>query len=138
MENATKALLIAGGVLIAILLIAMGMKIFNSGAGAGEQVGGVMDTTAVTTFNSQFTKYIRDDANRTQVNSLIQKVMASNASNVHKVELKGNALENPSTGYWRISSAYTGNKFKVRLYDGSEVAYDGDGYIVRIWIHKGS
>ena len=30
MENASKALLIAGAVLIVILLIAMGMKIFRS------------------------------------------------------------------------------------------------------------
>ena len=30
MENATKALLIAGSVLIAILLIALGLRIFNS------------------------------------------------------------------------------------------------------------
>lgn len=34
MENATKALLIAAAVLIVILIIALGMRIFNSTSGA--------------------------------------------------------------------------------------------------------
>ena len=36
MENATKALLIAAAVLIVILLIAFGMKIFNSTSGVSQ------------------------------------------------------------------------------------------------------
>ena len=37
MENATKALLIAAAVLIVILIIAFGMRIFNSTSGASSQ-----------------------------------------------------------------------------------------------------
>ena len=37
MENATKALLIAAAVLIVILIIALGMRIFNSTSGASKQ-----------------------------------------------------------------------------------------------------
>lgn len=37
MENATKALLIAAAVLIVILVIALGMRIFNSTSGASGQ-----------------------------------------------------------------------------------------------------
>ena len=36
MENASKALLIAAAVLIVILLIAFGMRIFNSASSAGD------------------------------------------------------------------------------------------------------
>lgn len=36
MENASKALLIAGSVLVVIVLIAVGMRILNSTAGASE------------------------------------------------------------------------------------------------------
>ena len=36
MENATKALLIAAAVLIVILVIALGMRIFNSTSGAAK------------------------------------------------------------------------------------------------------
>ena len=37
MENATKALLIAAAVLIVILVIALGMRIFNSTSGATKE-----------------------------------------------------------------------------------------------------
>ena len=46
MENASKALLIAAGVLIVILLIAFGMSIFNSTGETADQataVGGQID-----------------------------------------------------------------------------------------------
>ena len=39
MENATKALLIAAAVLIVILLIAFGMRIFNSTGDVADQAG---------------------------------------------------------------------------------------------------
>lgn len=47
MENATKALLIAAGVLIVILLIAFGMSIFSSAgdtAGDAQSVGTAINT----------------------------------------------------------------------------------------------
>ena len=47
MENASKALLIAAGVLIVILLIAFGMSVFNSTgdtSGDAAQVGGQITT----------------------------------------------------------------------------------------------
>ena len=37
MENATKALMIAGAVLIAILIIGVGMMIYNSAQGSIDQ-----------------------------------------------------------------------------------------------------
>ena len=51
MENATKALLIAAAVLIVILLIALGMRIFNSTSGASKSA---TDTgNAITTQSTQ-------------------------------------------------------------------------------------
>lgn len=41
MENATKALLIAAAVLVAILLIAFGMRIMNSAGDVSSQAGQV-------------------------------------------------------------------------------------------------
>ena len=40
MENASKALFIAAAVLIVILLIAFGMRIFNSTSGVGDSATG--------------------------------------------------------------------------------------------------
>lgn len=82
MENASKALLIAGAILIVILLIGVGMMVFN---GAQESIGGAMDTMSaqeVQAFNSQFASY-EGSIKGTAVKSLIQAVIASNASNTY-------------------------------------------------------
>lgn len=57
MENATKALLIAGSVLIAIVLIAVGIKILGSTSGVTDEVDQVSKSMETTMFNSQFTQY---------------------------------------------------------------------------------
>lgn len=60
MENATKALIIAGSVLIAIALIGVGMKIFNSTSGTTDTVETTMIATEVAMFNNKFMPYIRN------------------------------------------------------------------------------
>lgn len=52
MENATKALLIAAAVLIAILLIAFGMKIFTSTSSSSTQAGEVAQQIDTKTTNA--------------------------------------------------------------------------------------
>ena len=54
MENATKALIIAGSILIAILLIAMGIRTFNSTEGLRREQEKSIDTTDINMFNSKF------------------------------------------------------------------------------------
>lgn len=89
MENATKALLIAGSVLIAILLIAMGVRVFNSTKGTTDQVEGTMNATEIATFNSKFTQYVGSGKSAAQVKSLANIIIANNATNTaHKVKLK--------------------------------------------------
>ena len=88
MENASKALLIAGSVLIAILLIAFGMKIFNSTSGTASQLGGTMQTIEMATFNSKFTQYVGTGKSRSQVMSLLNQIIANNATNtLHPVKV---------------------------------------------------
>lgn len=86
MENATKALLIAGSVLIAILLIAMGLRIFSSTTGTVDSAQTTMDATAVATFNGQFNGYIGSNISGSKVLALQQKIIASNATNSHKID----------------------------------------------------
>lgn len=104
MENATKALLIAGSVLIAILLIAMGIRIFNSTSETTDSAQKTMDATAITTFNSQFTGYLNKQLTASQATTLMQKIIASNAVNTtHKVKFKG-SITIPSTA---LAGTYT-------------------------------
>ncbi len=79
MENATKALLIAGSVLIAILIIAVGLRIFNSTRGTTEATKTTMDTTAATTFNMQFVQYGGYNKTKSEALTLVNKIIASNS-----------------------------------------------------------
>lgn len=82
MENASKALLIAGAILIVILLIGVGMMVFQ---GAQTSIEGSLDTMSsqeVQAFNSQFSSY-EGTVKGSAAKSLIQKVIASNGSNTY-------------------------------------------------------
>ena len=89
MENATKALLIAGSVLVAILLIALGLRIFDSTSGVTQSSQATMDVTAITTFNTQFTGYLNKDLTSSQASAMVQKIIASNAVSTHKITFNG-------------------------------------------------
>lgn len=80
MENASKALIIAGAILVSILLISIGVIIINSTGNMTDQVGTTTNTMAIETFNSQFTNY-EGKVSASQVKALVSKVNASNASN---------------------------------------------------------
>ncbi|MBQ2835540.1 MAG: hypothetical protein IJE68_01730 [Clostridia bacterium] len=77
MENATKALLIAAAVLVAILIISLGIGIFNT---ASEQAEGAGDLTQyqIQTFNDKFRKYEGDSRSGADVNALLQTVFSHN------------------------------------------------------------
>lgn len=80
MENATKALLIAAGVLVVILLIALGMRIFNTTSYVSGASESQMQSTAVQTFNSQFVGYLDRKLTQSQASALYQKVLATQAT----------------------------------------------------------
>ena len=89
MENATKALIIAGAVLITILLISIGIAIFSSSNGTEKNVEKVSNSMSVATFNAQFTNYIGNNLTSEQVKVLISNIITSNKNNTPKVRVKG-------------------------------------------------
>ena len=81
MENASKALIIAGAILLAILIISLGIMILNQ---AQDTINGSGMTQAeIQAFNSKFTKY---EGNRrgSVVRSLLQEVVSSNGTQENK------------------------------------------------------
>ena len=76
MENASKALIIAGAILLAILLISLGIMIFTQAQDTVTNSG--MSEAEVQSFNSKFTKY-EGDIKGTMVKAMIQEVQATNA-----------------------------------------------------------
>ena len=57
MENASKALLIAGAILIVILLIGIGMLIYSKSTGVVDTATNAMSDHEIQAFNTQFTPY---------------------------------------------------------------------------------
>mgnify|MGYP000525539597 CR=1 FL=1 len=77
MENATKALLIAAAVLVAILIISLGLVVYNM---AAESVNNNSSLSAqeIQAFNDQFTQYEGDNVRGTRVNSLLKTALNNN------------------------------------------------------------
>lgn len=71
MENASKALIIAGAILLSILIIGLGMFIYQQAAGA--MSGANLDPQKAQAFNEQFVKYqgTQQGANARALYSLI-------------------------------------------------------------------
>lgn len=88
MENVTKALIIAGSILIVILLIAFGLRILNSSKVTTEATETKMDTTSATAFNNKFMPYVGENKTKSQIISLINLAVANNAVSSHKVSIQ--------------------------------------------------
>lgn len=79
MENASKALIIAGAILLSILIIGLGMMIFQKAQGAMEGAG--LDTEKVNAYNSKFEDYA-GTCSGTNARALCDLVRSHNNANV--------------------------------------------------------
>ena len=135
MENASKALIIAGAILIAILLISVAILIINSTGDVTDQVSSQSESMAIQSFNGQFKSYEGKGKSATQVRSLMNAVQASNASNANQVVY--------GTGSVAAGNLKTTEKYEIKLEDkgvltGTATSTSGtpDGYIDTITITK--
>lgn len=95
MENASKALIIAGAILLSILLISLGIMIFNQAQTTVQDSG--MSQAEISTFNSKFTKY-EGKIKGSQLKSLIQDINTNNSqdeSSEHQVTISGTGISSP-------------------------------------------
>lgn len=77
MENASKALIIAGAILLSILIIGLGMGVYNSSKSA---MGGAnLDAAELRAHNSQFTAY-EGRQKGSEVSALIGTIQSNNNS----------------------------------------------------------
>ena len=137
MENASKALIIAGAILISIVLITFGVMILGQGSEVIKTSD--MSETEVSTFNAKFTSFQGKKVRGSKVNSLINTVIQNNMSQDDagkKVEIK------PSTGKTGITvTKDTKNMSNVKADTGATYIvtcnYDGNsGLITSITVTK--
>lgn len=80
MENASKALIIAGAILLAILLISLGMMIFSQAEDTLNNSG--MSKAQIQAFNAQFLKY-EGTKKGSLVRQMVNEAIASNSDEDH-------------------------------------------------------
>lgn len=141
MENASKALIIAGAILLSILIIGLGMLIFNQAKDAMSNTG--MDKQKIDAYNSDFEAYVGTNVNGTRVRSLIDTVRTHNISTQDdetlKINVKNSSSDNTNGGSDEKSEAPDLNKIKSDIKAGKnykiELGYDGTtGYVNLITI----
>lgn len=142
MENATKALLIAGSVLIAIVLIAVGLKILSSTSGVTKQVDDLSTTMERSMFNSQYTQY-EGNIKGTQLKSLLQKVLMNNKNSNKNIKIYLEDINEFSncTAYITLESEINQTISETKpgkTYSVSIKKYDEQGYVSEIWIDNGT
>lgn len=81
MENASKALIIAGAILLSILIIAIGMVVYNNASNAINDSLASMSDQEKTAFNSKFTSY-ENAATGSQIKNMIGDLITTSSTYV--------------------------------------------------------
>jgi hypothetical protein len=138
MENASKALIIAGAILLSILLISLGIMIYNQAAGVINNNS--LSEVEIATFNSKFTQYEGENVRGSSVNALLDAVMSNNRAAINAGEdNKKIVLVNDGTSISLVGSsivttgvtkkAQTGKTYTVKITE-----YGSTGLVKRITI----
>lgn len=132
MENASKALIIAGAILISIVLIAVGVMVVSAANAPVETAGSKMSDIDKQIFNRDYTAYIGDKKSGSKVVSLLQAIQANNSNEETKAEIEVSYdTEQGKTDANGIATII--NKIKSGKYYKVEANYE-DGIIDTITI----
>ena len=83
MENASKALIIAGAILLSILIIAIGMYIYTSSHNSISEAGSQISEQEKTSFNQQWNTYEGAQGGN-NIKALLQKVIGNCNTNAQE------------------------------------------------------
>ena len=138
MENASKALLMAAGVLIGILILALIAVLFLAGNEVFKGYEETKTSEMVQQFNSNFTKYMGQKLTAHQIITIMH---FADTNNVHTVNYSGTAIniETIKSDLARINNGGTPNysnieRYKIEIDNSSNDGYTSEGYINRIKI----
>ena len=112
MENASKALIIAGAILLAIVIISLGLIVVNNVRTTTDNTN--LSEQEIQSFNAKFIAYEGNSVSGSRVNTLIQQVLASNQNTTESGKTNYVAIGFPSISFKNDENS----KFYYYLYVG--------------------
>lgn len=151
MENASKALIIAGAILISILIVGLGVIIYHNVSDIAGDTSAI-DQTQVSAHNSPIESYFGDQVTGSNVRALITYVNGINRTAQANDNIIGNYIYLTADGIDGVSGQVTssnirtGRSYSVHLAEGEELSdeekagtsYWKNGYIKTIVISYAS
>ena len=150
MENASKALIIAGAILISILIVGLGVIIYQNVAGIAKT--GTLDAQEITAHNSPFEGYFGNYVSGSNLKALLTQVQANNSAANRNDEVTGNyiyVVDGDKGGILTSSSVKTGKMYTVNYPANEEYsdeeettatkdspAYWSNGYVRTIVVYE--
>ena len=128
MENASKALIIAGAILVSILLISIGVMVIQSTGNVQQGMAETMDSSAAQQFNGKFDPYLGAKKSASTARSLCSAIIANNASSSHQISVNGKTT---SAEISTVSSGFANNT----SYTITVTTIDANGYYSAITIN---
>ncbi len=106
MENASKALIIAGAILLSILIISLGIVIWR-------QASEVINSTSMSdmekeTFNAKFEQYQGESVRGANVNALLQQIITSNSDELNIAANRKVSIDGGATGVGNTAISLSG------------------------------
>lgn len=141
MENATKGLLIAAAVLVALLVIGIGLIVLDQGDAILDEGSQQVDQMAVSTFNSAFESYENKQAG-SKVISLLTKINTNNlkAKNDETIAERGiSVVTDVATGLdFTVSDEYVSSQITAikQSINSGKTYYVAFDYAVTGFINK--
>lgn len=140
MENASKALIIAGAIILSILIIGLGMFIFQKANSATE--GADLSSQKVKAYNSVFEQYVGTQTG-INVKALLDEVRSHNLANASdaslNIDVQKSSQAATTTPPTAAVTAATVNKIRAKIQNGKsytvDFGYDAStGFIVAVGI----
>lgn len=130
MENASKALIMAGGILIGMLLLTFLVVMFTSAGNVSQSYDDTKREEAIQQFNSNFTKYLGKELTIHQVVTICNFAEKNGVSVINaKYE---NSIQTDVKNYIVSSNTLAG----VSYYELEISSYSDEGYINGIMISQ--
>lgn len=143
MENASKALIIAGAILLSILIIGIGVFIYNQAAGTIKKAN--LSSQEISQYNSEFTAYEGENISGTQAMALCDLVKQHNLANQtdlsKQIEVVSQAATDKDSDSFNATQTATATNVKKSLRSGYtytiSFGYDSKtGFVTQIGIVK--